>query len=322
MENLSLDDIKKQASSFIQEKYKILRLALTDVTQPELLAEEATNNDPWGPDARTMTRIAQASYDIDDYWRIVDVLHRRFYAIDQKLWRQSYKSLILLEFLLTHGPEDFVEEFQCATEVIEELGTFKYVDERGFDWGINMQKKSERILELLGGGEALKEARHKALKITKEIKGFGNSVFPPDQSSSTSSSRTSSFGSHSSNSPRWYDLEELSPHEPLSPTKNLGESSSEGSRLPSEKPTTFPGANEDAEGSHLWNSPVEESGNSLLNPEKEAETDGVSGAVCSKFVGPSSPLNSDAKKVTLRSFSDVGKVVKKKIDRQLSIRSA
>lgn len=41
------------------------------------LAEEATNNDPRSPDARTMTRIAEASFELDDYWRIVDILHSR-----------------------------------------------------------------------------------------------------------------------------------------------------------------------------------------------------------------------------------------------------
>ncbi|GMP70026.1 hypothetical protein CsSME_00029060 [Camellia sinensis var. sinensis] len=57
-----------------------------------------------------MTMIAQASFDIDDYWGITDVLHR---SIGWKEWRQSYKSLVLLDFLLTHSPEDFVEEFKC-----------------------------------------------------------------------------------------------------------------------------------------------------------------------------------------------------------------
>lgn len=47
----------------------------------ERLAEEATNNDPCSPDAKTMTRIADASYEVDDYWRIVDVLHRRFLIV-------------------------------------------------------------------------------------------------------------------------------------------------------------------------------------------------------------------------------------------------
>jgi len=42
------------------------------------LAEEATNKDDCSPDAKTMTRIAEASFDIDDYWRIVDILRQRY----------------------------------------------------------------------------------------------------------------------------------------------------------------------------------------------------------------------------------------------------
>ncbi|KAF6163320.1 hypothetical protein GIB67_025184 [Kingdonia uniflora] len=61
---------------FIQEKCKTARLVFTDVTLAELLAEEATSNEPNAPDAKTMTRIAEASFDIDDYWRVVDILHR------------------------------------------------------------------------------------------------------------------------------------------------------------------------------------------------------------------------------------------------------
>ncbi|CAK9160097.1 unnamed protein product, partial [Ilex paraguariensis] len=107
-----LDEMKRQASSFLREKYNNARLALADVTQAELLIEEATNEEPCSPDAKTMTKIAEASFDIDDYWRIVEVLHRRFYSIDWKRWRQSHKSMVLLDFLLTHGPADFAEEFQ------------------------------------------------------------------------------------------------------------------------------------------------------------------------------------------------------------------
>ncbi|XP_010262501.1 PREDICTED: epsin-3-like [Nelumbo nucifera] len=327
MESLSLGDIKKQASSFLQEKYKTVRLTLTDVTKAELLAEEATNNDPWGPDARTMTRIAVASYGIDDYWRIVDVLHRRLYAIDWKQWRQSYKSLVLLEFLLTHGPEDFAEEFQCDSDVIEELGTFKHIDEQGLNWGDNMQKKSERILQLLEGGEVLKEERFKALKISKEIQGFGNVVVSSSSSSSPSSSSsakvsTSSFGSYSTSSPTCHELDEfLSKDELLIPTKNLNENYSQAGLPSDEKPSTFPAAanDEDAERRHLWDSHIEESG-SLLDPEeeyKEEGKEGFFGGICSKLKDGSSP-KLEGKKVTFRSLSDVGKVVKKTFNRQFS----
>ncbi|XP_057958501.1 uncharacterized protein LOC131151264 [Malania oleifera] len=194
MGTLFLNQIKKQASSFLQEKYKSARLVLTDVTDAQLLAEEATNTNACGPDARTMTRIAEASFDIDDYWRIVDVLHMRLHGIDWKQWRQSYKSLVLLEFLLTHGPENFAKEFTCHVLIIRELGTFQHIDEKGFNWGASMQKKSERVLKLLVGGETLRNARLNSLKITKEIEGFGNLIVSPS-SSSSKKSKTLHFGS-------------------------------------------------------------------------------------------------------------------------------
>ncbi|CBI23661.3 unnamed protein product, partial [Vitis vinifera] len=274
MGTLFINQIKRQAASFIQEKYRTARLALTDTTPAELLAEEATNCDPIGPDAKTMTIIAEASFDIDDYWRIVDVLHKskcRLFTIDWKQWRQSYKTLVLLDFLLTHGPEDFAGAFQCDSDVIEELGTFRYVDEKGFDWGILMQKKSEKIIDLLRGGETLKEARFKALKITKEIQGFGNYMASPSSSSSSGSSRTSSFGSYSTST-------------------------------------------------HLWDcTSIQETG-SLLDSEGEedAKKDGFISGICSKLVGIS-PTRTNSEKATLRNYSDVGRVTKKKFHRQFSV---
>lgn len=105
-----------------------------------------------------MTRIAEASFDIDEYWRIVDILHHRYassltllyiflefistasllyrlkcrlYNVDWEQWRQAYKTMVLLEFLLTHGPQEFAHEFLCDVEIIEELGGFTRIDEKG-----------------------------------------------------------------------------------------------------------------------------------------------------------------------------------------------
>ncbi|KAJ4968805.1 hypothetical protein NE237_015506 [Protea cynaroides] len=311
----TLGDLKKQASFFLQQKYKTVRLAFTDVTQAELLTEEALNSDPWGPDAKTMTRIAESSYDIDDYWRIVDVIHRRLYVLDGKQWRQSYKSLVLLDFLLTHGPEDFVEEFQCDKEVIEELGTFTHIDERGFNWGAIMQKKSEKLLNLLQGGEVLKEARYKALKVTKEIKGFGNLMDSPTSSSSPSSgySRNSSFGSYSTNTSTWNESNELSKNEQHPVSGNLNDNYSHGE----EKLCTSLTEGENNEGLYLWDSPIQESG-SLLDSEEEKEgSNSFLSGIRSRF-GVSSPKY-ERSRGTLRSFSDVGRAMKKKLDRQFSM---
>ncbi|KAE8660073.1 hypothetical protein F3Y22_tig00116958pilonHSYRG00029 [Hibiscus syriacus] len=99
MGTLLLNKIKEQASCFLQEKYRDARIAFTDVTAAELLTEDATNNDPWGPDVRTMTKISETSFNMEDYWRIVHIIHRRF------------------------------------------------------DWGLNMQKRSDNVLELLQGAQ-------------------------------------------------------------------------------------------------------------------------------------------------------------------------
>ncbi|KAF7145789.1 hypothetical protein RHSIM_Rhsim04G0177300 [Rhododendron simsii] len=338
MGTLFLGQIKKQASSFLHEKYKTARLVLSDVTQAELLAEEATNNDPCTPDAKTMTQITQASFDIDDYWRIADILHRRFYSIDLKQWRQYYKSMALLEFLLTHGPEEFAGEFRRDYRTIQELGTFQHTDENGynmirFDWGKTMRMKSERILELLSGGERLKQARLKALKITKEIQGFGSSTPSPSSSSPSKMSSTSTFGSNStSSSPsRWevgaktkHDIEQYP-----SAKKGVVDSISIG-EIESEEFSTPTGGRRNFEGSHGWEwdrPPVEESGSLLDSEDEDGDGDGkeeeektygfISG-ICSKFGGKSPSKFIKGEKVAFRSLSDVGKVRRKKLDHQFS----
>ncbi|KAJ1253944.1 hypothetical protein BS78_K147500 [Paspalum vaginatum] len=206
-------EVKRQASGFLQDKYKQARLALGDVTPAELLAQEATNNDPCVPDAKTLACIADAAFDMDDCWRIAKVLHQRLSrAADWKEWRPVYKALVVLEFLLTHGPEDLPREFMPDVPAMHDLRSFHYVDDRGFNWGACMQRRTDSILALLTDADRLREARHRvAGHTTAGLWGFGGSPTATTSSSSpssASSSRTSrtswSFAgssSHYSDSP-------------------------------------------------------------------------------------------------------------------------
>ena len=56
----------------------------------------------------------------------------RLVSFDRRNWRASYQALIVLEHLLTHGPERVSEEFQNDRDVVEETGSFLYVDEKGY----------------------------------------------------------------------------------------------------------------------------------------------------------------------------------------------
>ncbi|KAJ6429146.1 hypothetical protein OIU84_020724 [Salix udensis] len=169
-----LHEFKRQASFFFKEKLKTARLALTDVTPTELLTEEITNGDLWAPDTRAMGVISRAAFEVDDYWRIVDILHKRLIKFDRKNWRVSYKTLLLLEHLLTHGPLRVADEFQCDKDAIKEMASFQFVDEKGFNWGLSVSKLSERILDLLENEQFLEEERASARKLTREIQGFGS----------------------------------------------------------------------------------------------------------------------------------------------------
>ncbi|XP_057751163.1 epsin-3 [Arachis stenosperma] len=170
----SFHEFKKQASFFLKEKIKSARLALTDVTPAELMTEEATTGNPWAPDIPTLRSISRAAFEVDDYWRIVEILHKRFLKFDKKNWRASYNSLIVLEHLLTHGPESAKDEFQCDKDVIRQLKSFQYVDDKGFNWGLNVRKKSERIITLLEEATLLKEERNRARRLSRGIQGFGS----------------------------------------------------------------------------------------------------------------------------------------------------
>lgn len=167
-------EFKKQASFYLKEKIKTARLALTDVTPAQLLAEEATNGEPGGPDARTLKMISRSAFEVDDYWRIVEILHKRLMRFERRFWRESYKAVVVLEYLMTHGPESVAEEFQTDGDVIKEMENFQHIDEKGFNWGLTVRKKAERVLKLLEKGPLLKEERDRARKISRGIQGFGS----------------------------------------------------------------------------------------------------------------------------------------------------
>ncbi|XP_024927494.3 epsin-3 isoform X1 [Ziziphus jujuba] len=169
-----LNELKKQASFFFKDKIKTVRLVLTDATPTQLMTDEATNGNSWPPDTRTFRVISRAAFDIDDYWRIVEILHKRLMNFDRENWRGSYKALILLEHLLTHGPLSVALEFQDDKDTIKNMGSFQHIDEKGFNWGFCVKKLSERVLKLLEDELFRKQERAKAHNLTRGIQGFGS----------------------------------------------------------------------------------------------------------------------------------------------------
>ncbi|KAJ3703302.1 hypothetical protein LUZ61_007007 [Rhynchospora tenuis] len=167
------DGLKQQASFYLKEKIRTARLVLTDVTPVQLLVEEVTSGNPCSPDAKTMGLISRSAFDCDEYIRIIHILHRRLSIFEWENWREAYNSLVLLEHLLTRGPESIAIEFQGESSIIEEMLALQHV-EKGFNWGLAVKNKAERVLKLLKGGTFLKEERERARRLAQGIEGFGS----------------------------------------------------------------------------------------------------------------------------------------------------
>lgn len=207
-----------------------------------------------------------------------------------------------------------------------------------------MQQKSERILELLQGGDTLKLARLKAIRITNEIHGFGNMMATPPSSSSASSSKTSqssSLASYSSTSSTWNNVDGLGKYDLLKKDDiNVLEHDSTDGREEEEKTGTLNVEN-DVEDLHGWDSGVcvEEKG-PLIRVEGEGEMiekngkyddndnddvkvyerpQGFLSGVRSRFVCVGPLRRNNGAKVDFKSFSDVGKVKEKRFERQFSL---
>ncbi|KAB2026214.1 hypothetical protein ES319_D06G203800v1 [Gossypium barbadense] len=197
MGSVVFHEFKRQASFFLKEQIKTVRLALTDVTPVEFLTEEATDGNMLSPNACKLAEISRAAFEVDDYWRIVKILHKRLSKFDAKNWRASYNALVLLEHLLTHGPLRVAEEFQDDEHYIKQMANFQYIDEKRFNWGLRVRKLSEKILKLLENESFLKEERSRARQLTMGIKGFGsfNNISPSKDESFNWFSNNGRFGS-------------------------------------------------------------------------------------------------------------------------------
>lgn len=157
MEKLSNYDWGSMVKS-VTNKVKQYTLNLSDL---ELKVEDATSNETWGPHGSVMTDIADAAFDPESYRQIMGVLARRLQEKDEN-WRMCYKALLLLEFLIKHGPMKLVHDVAGSTQVLERLTDFSYKDPNGKDHGVNVRHRAKELLALVNSPERVREEREKA----------------------------------------------------------------------------------------------------------------------------------------------------------------
>ncbi|KAF8495706.1 hypothetical protein F5888DRAFT_1709405 [Russula emetica] len=182
--NITLYDIKSM--------YNQAKNVVFNVSEMEAKVREATNEDPWGASSTLMQEIAQGTFNFQQFNEIMPCIYSQFMEKEARQWRQIYKALQLLEYLIKHGSERVVDDARSHLSTIKMLRSFHYIDEKGKDQGINVRNRSKELVELLADVDKIRQERKKAKANRSKYVGTGNDGF-----SSSSGGRYGGFGSDS-----------------------------------------------------------------------------------------------------------------------------
>ncbi|QSL64271.1 hypothetical protein MERGE_000427 [Pneumocystis wakefieldiae] len=169
--SLGFDKIVNQVSNIslydIKSIFRKAQNVFMNYNEIEVKVREATNNEPWGASTTLMQEIAVGTYNYAAFNEIMTMIYRRFTEKSPGEWRQIYKALQLLEFLVKHGSERVIDDARSHISVIKVLRNFHYIDNKGKDRGINVSNRAKDLVQLLLDNDLLKQERKKA-KVNKE----------------------------------------------------------------------------------------------------------------------------------------------------------
>ncbi|KAJ7868745.1 hypothetical protein B0H14DRAFT_3084018 [Mycena olivaceomarginata] len=154
----------------IKSMYNQAKNVVLNVSEIEAKVREATNDEPWGASSTLMQDIANRP----DFNEIMPSIYARFMEKEARQWRQIYKALQLLEYLVKNGSERVVDDARSHISTIKMLRNFHYIDEKGKDEGLNVRNRSRELVELLSDVEKIRAERRKAKANKHKYTGTGN----------------------------------------------------------------------------------------------------------------------------------------------------
>lgn len=148
-----------------------------NLSEMESKVREATNNEPWGASTSLMAQIAAGTYNYREREEILSFIFRRFTEKAANEWRQIYKSLQLLDYLIKNGSERIIDDVRSNSSLIQMLKSFHYIDSKGRDQGINVRNRSKNLLSLLNDDALIRLERKKARGNAKKFGGVSSAAF-------------------------------------------------------------------------------------------------------------------------------------------------
>lgn len=143
-------------------------------SEMESKVREATNDEAWGPTGQLMQELAQATFSYEYFPETMAMLWRRMLIDNHNNWRRTYKSLMVLNYLIKNGAERVVTSAREHIYDLKGLENYTYVDEMGKDCGVNVRIRVKQLIEFIQDDDALREERKKAKKNRDKFVGVAS----------------------------------------------------------------------------------------------------------------------------------------------------
>lgn len=143
-------------------------------SEVETKVREATNDETWGPPGTLMGEISKYTFTYEHHPEVMSMLWKRMFE-SKRNWRRTYKSLLLLHYLINNGSERVVTNAREHIYDMKPLEEFVCRDENGKDQGINVRQKAKEIISFLQDDERLRESRKNARKTRDKFVGISSS---------------------------------------------------------------------------------------------------------------------------------------------------
>ena len=164
--NMDLNSLRDQVSNLtlydIKAGVRKVQNAVMNYTEMESKVREATNNEPWGASSSLMQEIANGTHSYQLLNEIMPMIYKRFTDKTAEEWRQIYKSLQLLEFLIKNGSERVIDDARSHLSLLRMLRQFHFIDQNGKDQGVNVRNRAQELAKLLQDVDAIRQERKKA----------------------------------------------------------------------------------------------------------------------------------------------------------------
>ncbi|XP_056637757.1 telomere length regulation protein TEL2 homolog isoform X1 [Diorhabda sublineata] len=146
-------------------------------TEVEAKVREATNEEPWGPTGQIMQELAHSTFTYEHFPEVMSMLWKRMLQDNKQHWRRTYKSLLVLNYLIKNGSERVVTSAREHIYDLRSLENYTYIDDVGKDQGVNIRHKVKELIDFVQDDDRLREERKKAKKNKDKFIGMSSDTF-------------------------------------------------------------------------------------------------------------------------------------------------